>query len=127
MKKVFVFIVSAILVLSICFSSVAADVEQYTYDYGSVSVIFDADTPFSEESREHIANVLVDGEPEIETYGLACLFGHKYVTDTVVTITHCVSATQPRCLQEIFEVSECSRCGKTKTELFDQSYIFCCP
>lgn len=129
MKKFFVFIISAVLILSVCFSSTAANI-QYTYNYGNVSVIFNEDTKFSEASREHIADMLAgenESDSEIEPHGIACLFGHKYVTDNVITITHCVSETQPRCLKEIFEISECSRCGKTKTELIYDSYIACCP
>ena len=129
MKKFFVFIISAVLILSICFSSTAANI-QYTYNYGNVSVIFNDNTHFSEASRKHIADMLAGengADSEIEPYGIACLFGHKYVTENVITITHCASDTQPRCLEEIFEISECSRCGKTKTERISYTYIACCP
>ena len=126
MKKTLIFILTISLAVAMCFSSFASN-ETYTYEYDNVTVIFDEATPFSAEQREIIANKLVNGADDTATYGLMCtLFGHKYVEDDVMTITHCVSDTQPRCLEENFEIGECSRCGDTYTNRIAYRYITCC-
>lgn len=98
-----------------------------TYTFENTSVIFDKSTPFSETSQLNIANFIIFGEKNTQTYGLTCtLFGHDYVTDYVTTITHNVCESQPKCLRETFEVGECSRCGDTYTELVNSLMISCC-
>lgn len=111
-----------------CFSVYAHD-NTLIYEYGNKTVIFNETTQFSAEQRVKIAEYLANGAEtsDAETYGLTCtLFGHKYVEDYVTTITHCVSDTQPRCLQEDFEIGECSRCGDTYSNRIAYKYITCC-
>ena len=127
MKKTLLLIFTISLAFAMCFSSFASN-DTYTYEYTNITIIFDEATPFSAEQRENIANKLVNGTDDTSTYGLMCtLFGHKYVEDVVTTITHCVSDTQPRCLEEDFEIGECSRCGDTYTNRISYRYITCCP
>ena len=127
MKKILIFILTISLVFVMSFSSFASN-ETYTYNYGNITVVFDETTPFSEEQRVNIADKLVNGADNTATYGLWCtLFGHDYVEDTVMTVTHCVNDTQPRCLEENFEIGECSRCGDTYTNRIAYTYITCCP
>lgn len=128
MKKTLTFVLTIIIAFSMCFSVYAQD-NTYTYEYGNKTVIFDETTQFSAEQREKIAEYLVNGAEasDAATYGLTCtLFGHKYVVDYVTTITHCVFDTQPRCLEESFEIGECSRCGDTYSERISYGYITCC-
>ena len=126
MKKTLIFILTISLIFAMSFSSFAAN-ETYAYNYGNVTVVFDETTPFSAEQRENIANKLVNGADNTATYGLWCtLFGHDYVEDTVMTVTHCVNPTQPRCLEEYFDIGECSRCGDTYTNRISYAYIVCC-
>ena len=96
--------------------------------FENVTVFFEETTEFSAEQRERIAYILATKkENNMETYGLWCtLFGHSYTEDTVTTITHCVRESVPRCLQEIFVVGECSRCGDTYSTLNSSGYINCC-
>ena len=109
-----------------CFTSFASN-ETYTYEYGNITIIFEQTTPFSSEQRANIAYKLINGTDNTNTYGLWCtLFGHDYVEDSVKTITHCVNDTQPRCLEEYFEIGECSRCGDTYTNRISYGYITCC-
>lgn len=127
MKKVLISILSIVLIFTMCISSYASE-ETYTYEYNNITVIFDETTPFSAEQRANIADKLVNNIDDNATYGLWCtLFGHDYVEDDVKTITHCVSDTQPRCLEEHFEIGECSRCGDTYANRIAYSYITCCP
>jgi hypothetical protein len=126
MKKTLIFILSISLAFAFCFSSLATN-ETYIYEYDNITVVFDETTPFSLEQRKNIADKIVNGTEDTATYGLWCtLFGHSYVEDTVMTITHCVNDTQPRCLEEYFDIGECSRCGDTYTNRISYRYITCC-
>lgn len=128
MKKTLTFVLTLVLAFTMCFSVYAHD-STYTYEYGNKTVIFNETTQFSAEQRVKIAEYLVNGAEtsDAETYGLTCtLFGHKYVVEDVTTITHCASDTQPRCLEEDFEIGECSRCGHTYSNRIGFCYITCC-
>ena len=128
MKKLLSLILVISLALAACLPIYAQD-STYVYELGGKTVIFDEATQFSAEQRENIVNLLANGTEteDSETYGLMCtLFGHKYVEESVKTITHCVSDTQPRCFEEVFDIGECSRCGKTYANRISYQYIYCC-
>lgn len=62
------------------------------------------------------------------TYGLTCtLFGHKTIMNTTYVIEHKVRATNPRCLQTLYEVTTCERCDYENIQYVTDSYIPCCP
>lgn len=129
MKKII--LVTAIVCLVFSFSvSTSAQISStdgYTYDFNGKTFYFSADTPFSEEQRVQIINATASEASTASTYGLMCtLFGHSYETDAYITITHCVNASQPRCLEEKFNINLCTRCDHTETELVTTRYIFCC-
>jgi hypothetical protein len=128
MKKFIAIMLSIVMVTSINFSVIATNSEgDLIYSFENITIIFDESTSFSESSRTNIANFIVGGKNDIQTYGLVCtLFGHNYVTDYVTTITHNVCESQPKCLREIFEVGECSRCNDTYADLINSLMITCC-
>ena len=128
MKRILPFLLTIALILSISISAFAIDPETYVYEHDNVTIIFDEDTPFSSSVREHIVESLSHDDDNIVPCGLMCtLFGHNYTYGVITTITHEVSDTQPKCLKEIFEVGECSRCGNVITTLISMEYIVCCP
>lgn len=130
MKKLLIVCLSLLLVGMFSVSAFAADEEIYVYDFGSVTVIFDENDTWDAETREIIAQRLAEGETgeSAAPYNLLCtLFGHKYETKSVTTVTHCVQAEQPRCLEEIFDMSLCSRCGDQQVTRVAYAYITCCP
>ncbi len=127
MKKTITVILSTILIFCFAFSAFANNTAQFTYTYDDFSVIFSKDTCFDSAQREKIANALANGGSYAEPAGILCIFGHDWMQDTITTITHCVSETQPRCLEETFDIFMCSRCEKTKTELLGRTYKYCCP
>ena len=99
-----------------------------TYQIGNVTVIFDADSQLSAEQQENIAELLVNPEYGVSQANLICnIFGHKNSMEGVTTITHKVSATSPRCLQELFTITTCSRCNESTVERDAAVYISCCP
>lgn len=133
MRKLLKIVFPIFLILSLCIpafadgsSIVTENHDCDTHDH--FEVIFSDETPFTTEQQEYIAAVLSDDGNPVSTYGFTCwLLGHKYEYDTVITITHCVNSTQPRCLKETFQIGICSRCNETTTELINQTYITCCP
>ncbi len=99
-----------------------------TYQIDDVTVIFDANSQFSSEQQETIANLLVHPEYGVAQANLICnIFGHKNTSETVITITHKVFEESPRCLQENFTVTTCSRCDEYTVERNSYAYIPCCP
>ena len=128
MKKVISFLLVTILIISACVGASANEVGGNAYVFDNVTVIFDENSQFSNEKQESIANLLINPEYGLSTAGLMCtLFGHKNTTETVITITHKYNVEAPRCLQEIFAVTTCSRCDEASVERLGYSYISCCP
>lgn len=120
-----------LLVYTFSLSSIAASEEGNIYNIGNITVVFDENNNFDTDTREALAHMLASGNYDngnIATYNLLCtLFGHKYETTGVTTITHCVEPDQPRCLEECFTVQVCSRCEDRIVERTGFRYITCCP
>lgn len=129
MKKILTIVLALFLLCTFTVSSFATAEETYVYELNGVTVIFDAEDAWDAATRETVAHLLVYGdEGDATTYNLLCtMFGHKYETRAVTTITHCVQTAQPRCLEEYFDVSLCSRCEDSVTERIGYCYITCCP
>lgn len=128
MKKVISIALATILILCVCISSSANQSFGNVYEIENKTIIFDETSAFSVEEQQHIAELIANPENQVSTYGLVCtLFGHKNTSETVVSITHCVNADDPRCLQELFAVTTCSRCDESTVERTGYSYITCCP
>ncbi len=127
MKKILAFVSVVLIVCFMSLSVFADNGDTYIYEYGSKTVVFEENTPFDSVQRERIAALLANGETQQPApCGILCLFGHNYVTSSVSVITHEVYSTQPKCMEEEFEVSECTRCDKTKVEQIGTFYIVCC-
>ena len=129
MKKIFVSLLTILMICTFSVSALAATEENYVYNIGSVTVIFDENDTWDASTREAIAHRLAYGDDTaISTYNLLCnMFGHKYETKGVTTVTHCVLDEAPRCLEETFNLSLCTRCNDQVTERTGYCYIFCCP
>lgn len=129
MKKILT-VVIAILFLFSFSMSVSADSVIYVYEIGNTAVIFDENTFFSATERENIAQLIVSrNSNDSISYALLCVIsGHDYSQyESVTTITHRADDKAPRCLQERFLISKCSRCEHYKTERTSFCYISCCP
>lgn len=128
MKKTSVILMA--IIITICATiGVSADSNiGNTYYIDNVTVVFDAESQLSIEKQEMIARLLVNPEYGVSQANLICsIFGHKNTSETVITITHKASETDPRCLQEIFSVTTCSRCNESTVERTGMYYIPCCP
>ena len=121
----------AIVIVLVFFSTMGVSADQVignSYQIEDVTVVFNADSQFTPEQQEQIAQLLVNPEYGVSQANLICnIFGHKNSSEGVSTITHKVSATDPRCLEEFFTITMCSRCEATTVERDAAVYIPCCP
>lgn len=127
MKK----IIALILVFVFAFSTMsitayAEESKENTVTVNEVEFVFDADTTEDFRSK-FIAHYFSHGDEDAATYGLICtLFGHKIESTVSSVITHKVKSTDPRCLQERYNVETCSRCDYINKTLLSSYYISCC-
>ncbi len=119
-------VVSLFCVMSVSAGAEGVDEGTVTVTVNETVFIFDADT--TEDFRDKFIENYFNGEDDSATaYGLICtLFGHKLSSTVVTAITHKAKATSPRCLQERFNVENCSRCDYTKSTKISAAYIVCC-
>ena len=117
-------VVSLFCVMSV--SAVAEGEGTVTVTVKETEFIFDVET--TEDFRDKFIANYFNGEDDGATAcGLTCtLFGHKIETTTVAAVTHKAKATSPRCLKEIYDVDNCTRCDYTKSTKINAVYIVCC-
>ena len=102
MKKITLVLMVIILTIGATLGISADEIVENTYQIGNVTVVFSDESQLSKEQQESIAQLLVNPEYGTSQANLICnIFGHKNTQEGVSTITHKVSATSPRCLQEI--------------------------
>lgn len=127
MRKINIILVICLLLMAMAVPATAAESQGNTYTVQDVTVKFEADSKFTIEEQQHIAELLVLGNDEVKPYGMTCfVLGHKYETEIITLVKHRVRATVPRCLEEIYEVRVCSRCSDTQQTLAGSHYISCC-
>lgn len=119
-------VVSLFCVMSVSAGAEGVDEGTVTVTVNETDFIFDANT--TEEVRERIIDNYFNGEDDTATtYGLMCtLFGHKTETTSLITVTHNVRTSAPRCRRDIYSVDTCSRCDYTKSTMTSSTYIYCC-
>lgn len=132
MKKIVVCILIAVLLLTPVINCFAASETDIVWEYADEqkTVIFESDTAYTADEQKYIADILVFGESEndgIELHSLCWLTGHKKKTEYVTVITHKVSTSVPRCLEEFYEVTTCEKCNYQEETLLSRGYIACCP
>ena len=126
-KVILTVIIVVMLMVSATLSASADNTVGNTYQVDNVTVIFDVDSQLSSGQQEAIANLLVNPEYGVSQVNLICnIFGHKNTQEGVSTITHKASATAPRCFEEFFTITTCSRCNESTVERDGFRYIFCC-
>lgn len=128
MKKIALLFSTFVCVICFCVHPFAIDTSTNIVTIENVDVIFDSKSMFTAEEQQVIAEYLVTGTINVQTYGLICnLFGHKNTTEYVTTITHGAYSTAPRCLEEDWEIITCSRCNNTEATRIGFSLVDCCP
>ena len=128
MKKIAIVLFMIIFSIGATLSVSADEIVGNTYQINNVTVVFDKDSQLTIEQEETIAQLLVNPEYGTSQANLICnIFGHKNTTEGVSTITHCALPESPRCLQEFFTITTCSRCNESTVERNGYCYITCCP
>ncbi len=129
MKKI-CFVLSMVLMLTAGMLLItSADAEVYVYQTENFEVTAERGS-FTDEQLEAIALTLLENAPgaDVQPYGLLCsVVGHDFENLTVVKTTHKKYATSPRCLEEVYRVSRCTRCDYIETVLLSSTRIICCP
>ena len=130
MKRIITLFMAIIIAFSMTLVSSANTSSGNTIEVNGVTVIFSANSNFTEEEQQLIAEHVILGISEDErntTYNLLCtLFGHKTTTESFTVVEHCASDTQPRCRRSLQDVTACSRCDYVTTEVISSTYIYCC-
>ena len=128
MKKIVFLLTTIICAISFCIHPFATDTSSNVISIDNVDAIFRNDSTLTEEEKQIVAERIINNSTNVQTYGLICnLFGHKNTTEYVTTITHCAYSTAPRCLEEQWELTICTRCEYTETRRIAFYYIDCCP
>lgn len=130
MKRFITLFLAIIVAISMTLISSAKTSTGATIAIDGFSVIFDADSTFTAEEQQLIAEKIVSNNTENETattYNLLCtLFGHKTTTETITVIEHCVRDSLPRCKKSLQDVTTCSRCDYVDISVFSSTYFYCC-
>lgn len=125
-KKLFAILL--VMTLLTCVCVVPTSAKESTTTNTKVEIIINDEV--SAETKAKIERYFATGEPienVASTYGLTCtLFGHKLQSSTVVTVTHKVRSSAPRCVRKTYDYDACTRCDYEISELIDTEYIYCC-
>ena len=126
----------ALFVLFILFTCAISAEEKhgnsYEYPMLDVTVQFEIDSPISVAKQETIAARLAgvatlhNNNDNINNI-ICTLFGHNLSTSTVTVTRHRVSAHDPRCLLEFYDVESCSRCDYGVETFITSTFISCHP
>lgn len=128
MKQTVLLIFVLIIITSFTVNTSAVDINNSIITINNTDIIFDVNSTLTNDEMLIIAESIVYGASNVQTYGLICnIFGHKNTTEYVTTITHCVRNTAPRCLNEKWELLVCSRCDNVEETRIAYSYMNCCP
>lgn len=130
MKKIkFIIIPLLCMMLSVNIMAHTAGGGVYEFADEDKVVTFEDDCTLTEDEQQAVAERLVYGSAEdsgIQTYSWCWLTGHNLSYNTVAVITHKARATQPRCLEERYNVATCSNCDYMEEDLLTTVYIICC-
>lgn len=130
MKRFITLYLAIMFAISMTLISSATTSTGATIEIDGFEVIFEADSSFTLEEQQIIAEKVVYNNTENEiatTYNLLCtLFGHKTETETITVIEHCVREAQPRCTRSLQEVTGCTRCDYITIDVLSSTYVYCC-
>lgn len=119
------------IALSFSFSANVISESEIHYQEKDVTVIFDAESIFSNEQKQFIANKIVLGEllvdDGVSTYAWCWLTGHDIVSEGVTVFEHKVSDTDPRCRENVYIVESCTKCDHMEYTLIYSEMTLCCP
>lgn len=152
MKRILILVITAamlfscLLPLNVSAKGQEASKKIDTYQKGEQTVIFSEDLNLTEAQKDEIL-ASITGAPASKSvvakasavstmsvaasgtsFNIICaLFGHNFSGGYIFVITHRVSPKNPRCLESLYYVEVCSRCGYVESTLLTEYSITCCP
>lgn len=121
---------ATMLAISLLVSAVAIPVSAKTDETNSDIEIIIENENISAETKAKIEKYYSTenhNDDGATIYGLTCtLLGHKLETSIVSVVTHKVRASQPRCLEKIYDYAACTRCDYETSEIISTTNIVCC-
>ena len=125
MKKILIFF-ALIAILSV---SLFATNDNTLSHNKEVTIIFPEETTLTKAEQERITQYLLTGEQPLSRNIICDLLGHNMsLSGTgLKVISHRVRSTNPRCLEETYDVYTCSRCSHISSTLIGRSPMSCCP
>lgn len=132
MKTIKIILAFALCIaLSLSFSANTVQTSEFFYENEEITVIFNAESAFSVDEKQIIADKLVYGNDSVEnnisTYSWCWLTGHDLISETVYVIEHKVRANEPRCDKRTYEIESCTKCDYMKETLISEISYVCCP
>lgn len=128
MKKRIIALVSLIAVMLACVPGFAVHTEcEHTecgHKEGEIEVFFEED--IDEALKKRITASFTGEEPEVQPLSILCIFGHNLSTHQAASISHKVYAAAPRCQQNTYLITACSRCDYLEREWLNSIRIHCC-
>lgn len=128
MKIKSLFAILLVITLLACIFVIPTNAKELTQDTTNIEIIILDEV--STETKAKIERYFAsdnESNDNVSTYGITCtLLGHKLENATVVTVTHKVRSTAPRCKEETYTYQSCTRCDYEKATLVDTEYIVCC-
>jgi len=119
------------IALSLSFSANVIVESEIYYQEEDITVIFDSESVLSDEQKQFLADKIISGETisddGVSTYAWCWLTGHDIVNEVVSVIEHKVSATNPRCKKETYDVESCTKCDHMDYTLISTVMLLCCP
>ncbi len=125
MKRIILLVLVACMLFSVnTLADSVNDEKAMTFYYEDREVIVESNG-LTQEEMKRIADFIATDDngysnhSGVETYGLACLFGHSLTTTYATEITHNAYTTSPKCLSNYYKVETCTRssCDYVKKSL----------
>ena len=125
LKKAISLLLCSLLVVAILCA--AASAQSFTARSGNAEVVIEH-SGLNSETLNGIAQTLLTGAaPAASAPNPWCIInGHSIERVGAEIIRHKVYATQPRCIQESYDVERCTRCDYANYELLGTVPIYCC-
>lgn len=125
-KRFISLITATVIFLSIL--SIPTFANENEEEHTHIEIIFEGDS--SDEYKDRATHYFLNGEENEDdscTYGIICqMNGHNLETNNITKITHKVNKLNPKCLEEIYRYSACTRCSYETSTLISSAFITCC-
>ena len=129
MKRTIKILMLLLITAMLTTSLLATDIEtpNHVHEHDNITIIL-PEMDITKAERDKIITYLITGEQPTTRNILCNLFGHdmEYTGSGIITVSHRVYSTAPRCLQQTHDIYSCSRCGELSSKLIGSFPMNCC-